>query len=199
MLSGRAFQVAESNGSLPPGLWLTPPACLLLRTGISSGTLRSVIEYRLPLPLPFYRNWPCIYSMWLSVLDSGAEGPRFTAANTQTVLYRECVVCSLSVGHVPGDATETSVSDEAHYTRSTDEPPLRNICLHYPCILPPNHIRNTNCILNNGPKPLTLKFLNLTMSRWIDKPRMQNICSQNITIPSPPSNPNINLSLNPTQ
>ena len=37
--------LAESNGSLPSGLWLTSPAGWLPRTGISSGTLRSVIEY----------------------------------------------------------------------------------------------------------------------------------------------------------
>ena len=43
--------LVESNGSLPPGLWLTSPAGWLPRTGISSGTLRSVIEYGLPLPL----------------------------------------------------------------------------------------------------------------------------------------------------
>ena len=41
--------MAESNGSLPLGLWLTSPAGWLPRTGISSGTLRSVIEYGLPL------------------------------------------------------------------------------------------------------------------------------------------------------
>ena len=39
--------LAESNGSLPPGLWLTSPAGWLLRTGISSGTPRLVIEYGL--------------------------------------------------------------------------------------------------------------------------------------------------------
>jgi len=44
--------LAESNGSLPPGLWLTSPASWLPRTGISSGTLRSAVEYT--LPLPFY-------------------------------------------------------------------------------------------------------------------------------------------------
>jgi len=45
------FPLVESNGSLPPGLWLTSPAGWLPRTGISSGTLiRSVIECRLPLP-----------------------------------------------------------------------------------------------------------------------------------------------------
>jgi len=42
--------LAESNGSLLPGLSLTSPAGWLPRTGISSGTPRSVIEYGLPLP-----------------------------------------------------------------------------------------------------------------------------------------------------
>ena len=42
--------LAESNGSLPPGLWLTSPAGWLPRTGISSRTLHSVIKYGLPLP-----------------------------------------------------------------------------------------------------------------------------------------------------
>ena len=45
--------LAESNGSIPPGLWLTSPAGWLPRTGISSGTLRSVIEYGLHLPFTF--------------------------------------------------------------------------------------------------------------------------------------------------
>ena len=40
----------ESNGSLPSGLWFTSPAGWLPRTQISSGTLRSVIEYGLLLP-----------------------------------------------------------------------------------------------------------------------------------------------------
>ena len=47
--------LAESNASLPPGLWLTSPAGWLPRTGISSGTLRSVIEYGLPF---------CIVQCW---------------------------------------------------------------------------------------------------------------------------------------
>ena len=42
--------LAVSNGSLPMGLWLTSPAGWLSRTGISSGTLCSVIKYGLPLP-----------------------------------------------------------------------------------------------------------------------------------------------------
>ena len=48
-VSGVTANLAESNGSLPPGLWLMSPAGWLQRTGISSGTLRSVIEYGLPL------------------------------------------------------------------------------------------------------------------------------------------------------
>ena len=46
-VAGVTAGLAESNDSLPPGLWLTSPAGWLPRTGISSGTLRSVIEYGL--------------------------------------------------------------------------------------------------------------------------------------------------------
>ena len=49
-VAGVTAGLAESNGSLPPGLWFTSPAGWLPRTGINSGTLRSVIEYGLPLP-----------------------------------------------------------------------------------------------------------------------------------------------------
>jgi len=52
--------LAKSNGSLPPGLWLTSPAGWLPRTGISSRTTRSVIEYGLPLPL-HAQNGGCLY------------------------------------------------------------------------------------------------------------------------------------------
>jgi len=45
--------LAESNDSLPPGLWLMSRAGWLQRTEISSGTLRSAIEYRLPLTITF--------------------------------------------------------------------------------------------------------------------------------------------------
>ena len=46
--------LTESNGSLPPGLWLTSPTGWLPRTGISSGTFRSAIEYWLPLLFYFW-------------------------------------------------------------------------------------------------------------------------------------------------
>ena len=47
-VAGVTAGLAESNGSLPLGFWLTSPAGWLPRTGINSGTLRSVIEYGLP-------------------------------------------------------------------------------------------------------------------------------------------------------
>jgi len=49
-VAGVTAGLAESNGSLPPGLWLTSPAGWLQGTGISSETLRWVIEYGLLLP-----------------------------------------------------------------------------------------------------------------------------------------------------
>jgi len=52
MVAGVTARLAESNGSLPPGLWLMSPAGWLPKTGISTGTVRSVIEYG--LPSPFY-------------------------------------------------------------------------------------------------------------------------------------------------
>ena len=50
--------LAGSNGSLPSGIWLTSPASWLPRTGISSRTLRSAIDYG--LPLLFY----CLMNHW---------------------------------------------------------------------------------------------------------------------------------------
>ena len=58
--------LAESNGSLRPGLWLTSPAGCLPRTGIISGTLRCVIEYG--LPLPFYHKITMVgHDEWLAI------------------------------------------------------------------------------------------------------------------------------------
>ena len=56
-VAGVTAGLAKSNGSLPSGLWLTSPAGWLPRTGISSGTLRSVIEYGLYLYLLPYVQW----------------------------------------------------------------------------------------------------------------------------------------------
>ena len=55
---GSCAGLAESNDSLPPCLWLTSPAGWLPRTGISSGTLRSVIEYG--QPILFYLLLPAV-------------------------------------------------------------------------------------------------------------------------------------------
>jgi len=57
-VAGVTAGVAESNGSLSPGLWLMSPAGWLQRTGISSGTLHSVIEYELPLPFTWHTPAP---------------------------------------------------------------------------------------------------------------------------------------------
>ena len=46
--------LAESNGSIPPGIWLTSPAGWLPRTG----TLCSVIEYGLLLPFTCSFSFP---------------------------------------------------------------------------------------------------------------------------------------------
>ena len=54
--------LVESSGSLAPGLWLTSHTGWLRRTGISSGTLRSAVEYGLPLP----------FTYWLTSAVSGA-------------------------------------------------------------------------------------------------------------------------------
>ena len=46
-VAGVTAGLAESNGSLPLGLWFTSPAGWLPKIGISSGTLSSAIKYRL--------------------------------------------------------------------------------------------------------------------------------------------------------
>jgi len=61
-VAGVTAGLAENNGSLPPSLWLTSPARWLPRTGISCGTLRSVIEYG--LGLLFLDNTQTVYSWW---------------------------------------------------------------------------------------------------------------------------------------
>ena len=57
---GVTASLAESNGSLPPRVCLTSPAGWLPRTGISSGTLCSVINYGLTLPFFFTVEFSCI-------------------------------------------------------------------------------------------------------------------------------------------
>ena len=55
-VAGVTAGLAESNGSLPLGLIHVTCRLTAKNRGISSGTLRSVIEYR----LPFYRAMLCI-------------------------------------------------------------------------------------------------------------------------------------------
>jgi len=104
--------LAESNGSLPPSLWLTSLAGWLPSTGISSGTIRSAIEYGLPLPLVWLKvnlnqpafahtsNWYCTeltdgtvlltylkLHVWISVFRS--------AMRTSAVLWWVCIYESM--------------------------------------------------------------------------------------------------------
>jgi len=67
--------LAESNGSLPPDLWLTSPARWLPRTGISSGTLRSAMEYGLPWPFYFVQKILILYNIeWRELSDIAQVG-----------------------------------------------------------------------------------------------------------------------------
>ena len=88
--------LAESNGSLLPGLWLTSPAGWLPRTRIGSRTLRSVIEYGLPLSFLLSGNcflatiyrWDlavrnaALVCMWLAVLQSCLQCCRLQCFDT---------------------------------------------------------------------------------------------------------------------
>ena len=58
--------LAESNGSILPGSWLTSSAGWLPRTGISSRTLCSAVVYRLPLPVNVYIH-SCSLCIYLEI------------------------------------------------------------------------------------------------------------------------------------
>ena len=73
-VAGVTAGLAESNGSLPPGLWLTSPAGWLSRTGISSGTIRFAIEYGLPLPFLLQLRGSLFAVMSTSWLDATSAG-----------------------------------------------------------------------------------------------------------------------------
>jgi len=107
-VAGVTAGLAESNGSLPPGLWLTTPAGWLQRTGISSGTLRSVIEYGLPLPLLLcmHSNTP-IHWHELHACVTSAHTVRYSVANPTCHLSKSaftpshqtrqnCLVCCVA-------------------------------------------------------------------------------------------------------
>jgi len=68
------LRVVGVTAGLPPGLWLASSAGWLPRTGISSGTLRSVIEYGLPLPF-----------LWIQFAC-------MARCNVVNMIYRTCFV-----------------------------------------------------------------------------------------------------------
>ena len=67
-VAGVTAGLAESNGSLLPGSWLTSPAGWMPRIGISFRTLRSVIEYGLPLLCLYIITllWHCCWKSTLT-------------------------------------------------------------------------------------------------------------------------------------
>ena len=79
--------LAESNGSLPPGLWLTSPAGCLPRTRISSGTVRSVIDHGLHF-LHLAVRAMHLYGAHLSVCPIFYVGHIFSRKNKASVLYK---------------------------------------------------------------------------------------------------------------
>ena len=103
----------ESNGSLPPGLWLTSPAGWLPGTRISSGTLPSVIKYGLPLP----------FLVWVISLDAS----KWMTTLQFAVTFISQATSWLPIGH--GDAFVTS--------QLCDVMPLwrQHLWLHFHCTL----------------------------------------------------------------
>ena len=99
-VAGLTAGLVESNDSLPPGLWFTSPAGWLPKTGISSGTLHSVIKYG--LRFTFYIQvvyvsilckptkhkrvlcWLCSHSM-LQVLCNGTVSVCLSVPSTRWV------------------------------------------------------------------------------------------------------------------
>ena len=84
-VAGVTAGVADSNGSLPP-VYDSSPAGRLPRTGISSGTLRSVIEYGLPLPFTFWVGIPSRYVTKSSTRFGWGNGGNVTSAGWQVTL-----------------------------------------------------------------------------------------------------------------
>jgi len=96
-VAGVTAGLAESNGSLPPGLWLTSPAGWLPGTGISSGILRSVIVYGL--------------TFFTTLIITHSQFQRYSSWNTELHLS-DCIP-------IPKLSSITSV---IHYFQQTGSP-----------------------------------------------------------------------------
>ena len=83
--------LTESNGSLPPGLWLTSHAGWLPRTGISSGTLRSVIEYGPLLPFLVIRKYSAAALSRVTIVGSRWGGRSVCKQESGIVSYSVCI------------------------------------------------------------------------------------------------------------
>jgi len=98
--AGVTAGLVESNGSLPPGLWLTSLTGWLPSTGISSGTLRSVIECGLALPLCccygagccIRFSSSCVRKMSLSVHSCRVSRSHHSVSNSPLCSSIQCVL-----------------------------------------------------------------------------------------------------------
>ena len=115
-VAGITACLAESNGSLPLGLWLTSPAGWLPRTRISSRTLCSVIEYG----LAFYSKLNKARDGGL-ILDQRWQGTDNRRENSSTyrsdrARFRECELACEQVRMQP--TTRHQHSPPEHHCHS---------------------------------------------------------------------------------
>ena len=90
---GVTADMEESNGSLPPGLWLTSPAGWLPRTVISSGTLRSVIDNGLlslflSTNINSYRTCSRYHSAKRSQAKPSVEAGTWSSQAKQSIVFK---------------------------------------------------------------------------------------------------------------
>ena len=98
-VAGATAGLAESNGSLPRGLWLTAPAGWLPRTGISSETLRSVIEYGLSLPFCIADNNYFVHFFSDHVNSSGSSKYIVSTWQVSQLLFIHFIISQTDVVH----------------------------------------------------------------------------------------------------
>ena len=113
--------LAESNGSLLPGLWLTSPAGGLPRTGISSRTLCSVIEYG--LPLLFYSHVADLRSLSLCVAGTRRRRCKSTSSclsavqrsdarvSNEILQHSDCTSLPEHAAHLPVSAARSVAAE----------------------------------------------------------------------------------------
>ena len=90
--------LAKSNGSLPPGLWLTSPTVWLTKTRISSGTLgnRVWVIYMFLRFIYFYNIWQ--RSSWWNGMESSTQ---YSSWYKKLCYRRGTATCVMSIEILP--------------------------------------------------------------------------------------------------